>query len=305
MAAKKSEAVQDAPGRWSQQRRLEFIDFRLRWDGRLNRRGLTEFFRISVPQASLDIAKYSELAPQNLEYDRAARVYLATDRFRALYATSGASHFTNELLLSALDGSHQSGDMLAFRPPVATVPVPARTIPVDVLVALQRAIREGTGLRMVYQSLSRAAPSARVISPHAFAHDGFRWHVRAYCHARAEFRDFVISRITHVDHAEPTQEDGAPAHDTAWNTELELVLVPHPRLSKAHRNAIELDYGMTEGRTVLTCRLALVFYVLRHLRLEADRVSPPEEQQIVLKNRASVDRIMSRGRVAAVSSASP
>jgi hypothetical protein len=302
MAAQKREAAPEARGRWSQQRRLEFIDFRLRWDGRLNRRGLTDFFGISVPQASLDIAKYAELAPRNLEYDRAARVYLATKSFRALYATSGASHFTNELLLSALDASQH--EMLAFRPPVATVPVPARVIPVDVLVALQRAIRERTGLRVVYQSLSRAAPTARIISPHAFAHDGFRWHVRAYCHARAEFRDFVISRITQVEHAEPTQADAAPEHDTAWNTELELVLVPHPKLAKAHRNAIELDYGMTDGRTVLTCRLALAFYVLRHLRLEADRGSTPEEQQIVLKNRASVDRIMSNGFSAVSSGAS-
>jgi WYL domain len=292
MVAKKGDG---ASGRWSQQRRLEFIDFRLRWDGRLNRSGLTDFFGISVPQASLDIARYSELAPKNLEYDRAARVYLATRSFRALYATSSATHFTQELLLSAL-GAGQP-DMLAFRPPVATVPLPTRAIPVDVLVALQRAMRERTGVRVVYQSLSRSTPAARVISPHAFAHDGHRWHARAYCHTRAEFRDFVISRITQIEHAEGVAADNAaPEHDTAWNTELELVLAPHPKLSKAHRNAIELDYGMTEGRTSLTCRLALAFYVLRHLRLEADPVAPPEQQQIVLKNRASVERLMKTGQ---------
>ena len=45
-------------GHWGQERRLEFIDFRLLWEGRLNRADLTTFFRISVPQASLDLAKY-------------------------------------------------------------------------------------------------------------------------------------------------------------------------------------------------------------------------------------------------------
>jgi len=59
--------------RWSQERRLEFIDYRLRWDGRLNRSDLIEFFGISVPQASLDIARYTELAPSNICYDASAR----------------------------------------------------------------------------------------------------------------------------------------------------------------------------------------------------------------------------------------
>jgi hypothetical protein len=48
-------------GHWGQERRLEFIDFRLLWEGRLNRADITTFFRISVPQASLDLAKYQEL----------------------------------------------------------------------------------------------------------------------------------------------------------------------------------------------------------------------------------------------------
>lgn len=57
-------------GHWGQERRLEFIDFRLLWEGRLNRADITEFFRISVPQASLDLAKYQEIAPGNMVYDR-------------------------------------------------------------------------------------------------------------------------------------------------------------------------------------------------------------------------------------------
>lgn len=273
-------------GGWSQERRLEFIDFRLRWDGQLNRGDLTDFFGISVPQASLDIAKYLELAPGNLSYDRSARVYVAAARFRALYPSSGPAQFMNELLASAR-GDEQPA-RLAFGPPVAIVPAPTRSLSVTVLVALQRAIRERSGLKVVYQSLSQPEPSARVLSPHAFAHDGFRWHVRAYCHTRESFRDFVIARILEVQGPSPA---GAPAdQDDGWNAEVRLVLVPHPKLSKAHRRAIELDYGMTDGRSELHCRAALVFYVLRHLRLDDEGSRPPEAQQIVLKNRAEVAR---------------
>ncbi len=41
---------------WGLERRLQFIDFRLRWEGRLNRTDLTEHFGLPTPQASLDIA---------------------------------------------------------------------------------------------------------------------------------------------------------------------------------------------------------------------------------------------------------
>ena len=40
------------PLRWGTERRLEFIDFRLYWEGRVNRADLTREFGISVPQAS-------------------------------------------------------------------------------------------------------------------------------------------------------------------------------------------------------------------------------------------------------------
>ncbi|MEY4511723.1 MAG: hypothetical protein RLZZ450_3845 [Pseudomonadota bacterium] len=278
-------------GGWSQERRLEFIDFRLRWDGQLNRADLTDFFGISVPQASLDIAKYLELAPGNLSYDRSARVYIAAVRFRAIYPSSGPTQFMNELLTSARDDAQRG--RLAFGPPVAVVPTPTRSLSLPVLVALQRAIRERSGLKVVYQSLSQPEAAARVLSPHAFAHDGFRWHVRAYCHTRESFRDFVVARFLEVHGPSPA---GPPAdQDEQWNTEVKLVLVPHPKLSKAHRRAIELDYGMTDGRSELRCRAALVFYVLRHLRLDDETSRAPEAQQVVLKNRAEVARTLTSG----------
>ena len=284
------EPAQPSPikARWSQQRRLEFIDFRLCWDGQLNRSDLTDFFDISVPQASLDIARYTSLAPDNLDYDRSTRTYLSSDKFRALYPTSAPDHFLNELLNAAQAGDTQGG-MLGRVPPLAIVPSPGRTISANALIAIQRAIRQGTGLRVMYQSLSRPEPGLRTITPHALAHDGFRWHVRAYCHTREEFRDFVISRVLRI---EGVTEPGLGAEaDAEWNTIVSLALAPHPKLNVAHRRAIELDYGMTRGRVELRCRRALLFYVLRHLRLDGEETAAPEAQQIVLSNRRQIERL--------------
>ena len=277
-------------GRWSQDRRLEFIDFRLRWDGRLNRSDLTEFFGISVPQASLDIAKYSELAPANLAYDRSARVYIAPPSFVPLFPASDAGRYLNELLAkwSGLDAEQSS--FLAWAPPVATVPSPGRTFRVDVLVALLRAIREVRAIRVLYQSMTSPQPSARVLTPHALAHDGFRWHARAYCHTRKEFRDFVIARMLEVQgfDAAGVKSDA----DKEWHTIVPLVLIPHPQLSDSHKRAIELDFGMQDGQVEFQCRHAFLFYALRHLRLDLDGSAKPEAQQISLKNRTAVERFM-------------
>lgn len=277
-------------GRWSQDRRLEFIDFRLRWDGKLNRSDLTDFFGISVPQASLDIAKYAELAPDNLTYDRSSRVYIAGQAFRPLYTSSDAGRYLNELLSQAAGLNESQGSFLAWAPPVATVPSPGRTFRIDVLVALLRAIREGTALRVLYQSMTRPHPTARVLTPHALAHDGFRWHARAFCHTRKQFRDFVIARMLEVNGFETAAS--SPGDDKEWHTMVPLVLVAHPKLSESHKRAIELDFGMKDGQVEFQCRQAFLFYALRHLRLDLDGSTKPEAQQIALKNRVAVEAFM-------------
>lgn len=268
--------------RWSQDRRLEFIDFRLRWDGRINRSDLIEHFGISVPQASLDIARYLEIAPGNLEYDRSSRVYLATEQFKPLFLSSAPQRYLNGLLTQTTGGAGFGDNFAGWLPPVATVPVPRRALNGDVLAALLRAIRNAHALTVEYQSMSTPKPTTRTLTPLAIAHDGFRWHVRAYCHVHSDFRDFVIARITKVSGTVPA---GAEAKDDVeWHTILQLKLAAHPGLSADARRAIEFDYGMTKGKVVLECRQALLFYVLRHLRLLPTEDTRPESQQIVLLN---------------------
>ncbi len=77
-------------GRWGQDRRLEFIEYRLRWAGHLNRSDLTDYFGISVPQASLDLSEYTRRAPGNLTYDRSTRTYVLADGFKPLF--KGTNH---------------------------------------------------------------------------------------------------------------------------------------------------------------------------------------------------------------------
>ena len=43
--------------KWGVERRLEFIEFRLFWEGSINRAALVETFGVSVPQAATALAE--------------------------------------------------------------------------------------------------------------------------------------------------------------------------------------------------------------------------------------------------------
>ncbi len=275
--------------RWGQDRRLEFIDYRLRWAGHLNRADLTSFFGISIPQASLDVAEYSRRAPKNLSYDRRTRMYVAAEHFAPLFTATNESRYLDDLLRAASESQPHEESFLGWHPPVAAMPKPTRHVSGQMVWQIVHAIRDCSALTVLYQSFSQPTAYNRTVTPHALANDGWRWHIRAYCHTRKEFRDFLISRILTI---EGVQDDRDRAQeDQKWHKLVRLVLSPDPRLSEAQRKAIELDYGMTGGVCALECRQALLFYVLRQLRLDQAPNDSPIVQQIVLQNRAELEPI--------------
>ena len=143
------------------------------------------------------------------------------------------------------------------------------------------AIREKNALQITYQSMSRPEPTARWIEPHALAFDGFRWHARAFCQNDQVFKDFLLSRIVEV--AEQGTGISEPSTDEPWHTEVVLEFGPHPELSDNQRRAIEMDYGMMDGKAHIAVRKELLFYALKRLGLDTDPAARrPQDQQIVL-----------------------
>ena len=135
--------------------------------------------------------------------------------------------------------------------------------------------------------MSRPEATRRIIEPHALAHDGFRWHARAFDRETGTFRDFVIGRLTKPRRADNARS--APQDDTDWQTFVRLVIAPHPGLTPAQSRAIAIDYGIRGGSTAIRVRRALLFYALKRLGLDvADDVRPPNAQHIVLLNRDEI-----------------
>ena len=268
---------------WSVERRYEFMEFRLYWQGNINRSDLMEAFGISVQHASKDFANYIEGRKSNLTYDKSLRTYLRGKNFKPRYFQPDAAEYFAQLQAVEQGLVPEAQSWISFFPGYAATPVPARGVDPQVLRDVLSAIRDKAALKITYQSMSRPEPTARWIEPHALAFDGFRWHARAFCQNDGVFKDFLLSRIVGV--GERGQLTAAAEQDEAWNSEVVLEIGPHPELSDTQRRAIEMDYGMVDGRAEIVVRKALLFYALKRLGLDTDRSARrPQDQQIILIN---------------------
>lgn len=284
-------AKEEAKPRWSTERRLEFIEFRLYWEGRVNRSDLVNFFGISVPQASADLTQYQEAAPGNIEYDKTAKAYVSTSRFKPVFFTPSADRYLAELRLLDAELLTEEESWLGRPPGYAVVPTLRRRLDHKTLRGILDAIRTGSSVEVSYQSFSRPEPTWRRLSPHALAFDGFRWHMRAWCHTRAAFRDFVIGRIFALRSPKPDAIDAGS--DVGWATDVTLKIGPHPDLKDGTRRVTELDYGMADGCVEVTTRACMVPYLQRRFGLTRELAGAPAKvQQVVLLNRDEVESIL-------------
>lgn len=274
-----------SPRRWSIEKRLEFIDFHLYWNGQINRADIREKFGVSVPQASADLSKYGEEAPGNLSYDLSQKKYFASPNFKPVFFSPDAEGYLWQLrddvrVIAGLDSSEIQS--LPFHD---IVPLPKRNIDPQILRIVVSAVRDKDALEIYYQSMSSDKPKWRVISPHAFAFDGHRWHVRAFCHKEKYFKDFLLARVRETKPCEDRYISGK--EDNIWNEIFTIILKPHPKLSESQSKAVAADYNMTEMKLEIKMRLALLYYFLRRMELQDcdGSLSEPHEQHIVVCNK--------------------
>ncbi|HHA2762976.1 TPA: WYL domain-containing protein [Stenotrophomonas maltophilia] len=272
--------------RWGIERRLEFIEFRLFWEGGVNRSDLVEEFGVSVPQASKDLALYQEHAAHNIEYDKSLKRYFASNSFRPAFIKLDADAYLNRLTASPAAATSGEPELLHAE----KLPIPQRRIRPEVLRAVLACVRASSSIAILYQSMSakRPEPLWRRVSPHAFGSDGLRWHVRAFCHTDSKFKDFILSRCLEV--RSPDTCGAPPSSDVFWESIFPVRLMPNPRLGSAQQSIIVEDFGMKDGEAVVHVRQALLYYFSKRLRLDiAEQVNDPPEAPVVVKNRADFD----------------
>lgn len=273
---------------WSAQQRLDFIEFRLRWQGTLNRRDLREQFGISQPQASADIAAYQELAPGNCEYNGSEKMYVAGDGFEPVLGRATPEIYLNELRSVASGIKRREESWIGRLPSYSTIPLPEQPVDETVLVNVLESAAVGTSLCLLYQSSNSREAEWRWLAPHAFGHDGQRWYARAFCYSQRAFDDFSLGRLLRFGDAYLEGVD--PTMDREWEEEISLELGTHPELPDDRVAAVAFDYQMVDGRSRIAVKAAAVPHFLRSIRADLDpKTTRWEQSPVVLANRDEVE----------------
>lgn len=288
-------AIKATSLRWGVEQRLEFIEFRLFWEGSINRSDIIDTFGVSVPQASKDLSLYQERAPGNMEYDPREKCYVAQPKFTLRYLEPDPDVYLSRLRLVSEELNTSQESWIGMLPEADIAITPRRDIDIGVLRTLLKAIREKRSIDIHYQSMSpdRPDPIWRKITPHAFGYDGFRWHTRAYCHLQDQFKDFLLPRILEVG------ELGLPGKlgekDDLWYNFFDIEIVAHPGLTESQKLVVGKDYGFVGGKGVVSVRYAMLFYVLKRLGLLGyPEKENPHRQHIVAAHPKDVQNALAK-----------
>lgn len=240
--------------------RLRAIELLAYWEGRLVTNKLVAWFGVSRQQASSDIKRYLHSHnPDSLVHDPSVKAYVPVPGFRPVLTTGHINEYMD--LISGLAFEYQAVT-LETDTNVAAVQLPDRAVRPEIVREIVRACRSGSSIKILYASMNNPSLHERIISPHTLVYTGFRWHVRAFCHTRSEYRDFILSRIDRTP--QPVKQLApSPSEDKDWNSTLLLSLIPNTRLTEAQKTLVEKDYGMGDGRLQITVRKALAQYTLQ------------------------------------------
>ncbi len=272
------------PFRWELLVRYRFIEILALWEGRLTTRHLCETFGIGRQQASKDINTYlREVGPGNLEYDKFLKGYKPSSTYKPVVTQGQADEYLHLMARNnELSSMFESLDLAM--PNMEVLNVPVRDVSPEILRDIVKAAREQRRLDVDYVSIHRPDREGRVIVPHTLVHTGLRWHVRAWCEKNQDYRDFVLSRFRGNAEIMDESEHGFE-NDKRWNKHVTIKIVPDSRLSKAQREVVARDYGMSRNILKVTTRGSLVQYALQALRIDTSIVQmKPEAQQIVVEN---------------------
>lgn len=282
---------------WSIKRRLEFIEFRLLWDGRVNRSGLRREFQISEQQASLDIGRYLDAAPLNMKYDGNQKAYLRSTDFKPLFIAELTDRYMLQLHAISSGKLAQHETWFDNLPVSKVAALPHKPKNWSIVMCVVDAIRSKLEISIEYHSLTGTSASTKNVAPHALGYGAGRWHMRAWTREHDDFRDYTIDRILNVSGNRPAEVD--PKCDLAWHEDFEMILAPNPELPKEHQEAIEGERAMTNGELRCSLPISMCFYLEGELNLDlidkvkwgdgTDGTVKPARMPLILKNRAEYD----------------
>ena len=247
--------------------RLRVMAGVLDWEGEISNARVRDLFDLQPVQASRLLAEFRTAMGERLaELGRGQGVRLADPR------TPGSEMTLDEYARVANAVESESSCVVDAR-------IDLTDVAPHIFALLRSAALAGTGAMIRYGSMTSPVPEERLIFPHAIIHIGRRWHVRAWCAKRNEFRDFTLGRISSAVGASESSPQTAKA-DRLWQKTVQLRLVAHRGLSDAQQRVVRAEYFKGTMARRQTVRACLVQYVIQDLRaaIDPEREVPPEYQ---------------------------
>lgn len=263
--------------------RLRQLKLLLTWEGRLSNSRLRELFGLSSIRASQWIRELRDQAPDWQIMNSIDRCFDATPSF---YANEDGVEGDLAQYLSIVGLPHamnSDGNTVVAAFPDITTPNPR------IFSILSIAARSHRMVEITYRSMSEPQPHKRRLSPHTIVHVGRRWHVRAYCSEKQQFRDYALGRIVDARLIEMPSEK-LMEDDKAWMSEVRVRLVAHPDLTSEQESVIRFEYFKNTSARVVVCRGALVSYFIQEVRAAIDtRKQRQPEYQLAVSNIKEVE----------------
>ena len=255
--------------------RLRELESLLLWEGSIDNGRLREIFGIQSVQASRLLSAFVEQYGDKVRRASAHAPIEATTAFRAMFSSSSADDYLR--LLSRSDSDSQAAHIEDAR-------IDLTSSNAQVFATAAQACRRERGLRIFYRSMLNPKGQERLVFPHTIVRVARRWHLRAWCSLRNDFRDFTIGRIANatLEDAHTPQPKSA---DKNWNNHCDLTIVAHPKLNSDQALMIRAEYfgGATARKQKV--RRCLVAYTLQDLRIAINpEIQTPPDFQLHLFN---------------------
>ncbi len=252
---------------WAARERLRAVEMMLWWRGWAGRSDLVERFGLSSAQASSDFQKYLELNGTRVFYQTSRKRYETSEgfdcRMHAPTLEEAVKVFLGGEVGAGMPVGASAGEVSEK---LSVLSLPKREAPVGIARRIFVALLAGARVRVFYRSVNSNELAWRYLRPGALAWDGRRWHVRAWCEKRKDWRDFVLGRMAKAEW--PEEAEGEVPADVEWETWETLRLRINPKLGKEAKASLRMDYGM-EGETMeIRVRLALKKYLLAELYID-------------------------------------
>lgn len=262
----------------TKENRFKAIEILAYWEGDVNATRMSKLFGVTIGNITKDMVSYREQYPDNLVYNKALKRFEPTENFQANHTNSKWNEY--ELFVSYYAEVYR--DNFWASSALELGPSSRFNAKPEVIRAVTQAISAKLSLDIEYFSMTSPSGTKRTIHPFALANSGLRWHCRAYDELRGEFRDFHLGRITKAKVSSASNIDNKD--DKSWQSFVELVVAPHPKLSTAQKKVVMMEHGGGEKFT-LNVRSSMVEYTLKNYLISKEPFDgEPIAQPLYLAN---------------------